>query len=81
LLALDPDSSKRFFSKKKLITDFFFSGLQQFGDRLMDSSKRVVVKKLIDFRQAEIEAYFNRRLQRGGGGGYYFASFLGGSQV
>jgi hypothetical protein len=70
-----------FCQKKADIRFSFFAGLQQFGDRLIDSSKRVVVKKLIDLRQAEIEAYFNRRLQRGGGGGYYFASFLGGSQV
>ena len=44
-----------------------------------DSGGRMVVKKLVDVSQAEIEAYFNRRVSRAGGGGY-FASFLGGSQ-
>jgi len=39
----------------------------------------VVVKKLKDLEQTEIEAYFNRRVQRGGGGGY-FATFLGGTK-
>ena len=39
----------------------------------------MVVKKLKDLEQTEIEAYFNRRVQRGGGGGY-FATFLGGSR-
>ena len=34
-----------------------------------DSGGRMVVKKLVDVSQAEIEAYFNRRVSRAGGGG------------
>ena len=33
-----------------------------------DSGGRMVVKKLVDVSQAEIEAYFNRRVSRAGGG-------------
>jgi len=54
-------------------------GLRKLRNGGRDSGGRVVVKKLIDQRQAEIEAYFNRRVTRAGGRGY-FASYLGGSQ-
>ena len=54
-------------------------GMKKLGDGGRASGGRVVVKKLKDVEQTEIEAYFNRRIQRGGGGGY-FATFLGGSK-
>jgi len=54
-------------------------GLSKVRNRGRDSGGRVVVKKLIDQSQAEIEAYFNRRMKRAGGRGY-FATYLGGSQ-
>eukprot|EP00802_Teleaulax_amphioxeia_P009962 Tamp_09987.p1 GENE.Tamp_09987~~Tamp_09987.p1 ORF type:complete len:556 (-),score=45.57 Tamp_09987:430-2034(-) len=54
-------------------------GLRKLRNGGRMSEGRAVVKKLIDLRQAETEAYFNRRLKRGGGGGY-FATYLGGSQ-
>ena len=54
-------------------------GLKKLRDGGRSSGGRVVVKKLKDLEQADIEAYFNRRIQRGGGGGY-FATFLGGSK-
>jgi serine/threonine protein kinase len=54
-------------------------GFSKFGSRIRDQQSRIVVKKLIDLQQAEIEAYFNQRISRSGGRGY-FATFLGGSQ-
>lgn len=55
-------------------------GLKKLGDGGRASGGRVVVKKLKDLEQTEIEAYFNRRVQTGRGTGY-FATFLGGSKA
>jgi len=44
-----------------------------------DPAKRVVIKRCGEERQAEVEAYFNRRVRRLGAQNH-FASFLGGSR-